>query len=296
MNMEDRIGVSAISLAGLNAEQAIDAIAQAGFRTMEMLAGVAVHCAIGHPDMVKPSPALWPRAWDADARARLKEKLEPFDIVTLHAQIEGVNVASWNPGIRRESIEQYLECVDLAHDVGATVCTFHPSNPCRYEHYVRLHKEEGDSYNLEFARLAVERARPYGLRLGFEGTHSAGWPILDVVMQMASEEFGILIDPAQSCNRQSTPEAVLEAIRTCRERLVEVHVHGSLRRTVGTIAHLPLRMSNIVHWPDVVAVLGEVDFQGPLIFEITSSEDPGQVLKDCQESKDLLLQYRDKAT
>lgn len=292
MNFEDRIGVSAISMPGIDAEQAVDAIAGGGFKSIEMLASAATHSPIGYPDLIQPSSGLWPRAWDADGRARLKEKLKPFSIVTLHAQLEGVNVASWNPGIRQESIRQYLECIDLARDIGATICTFHPSNPCRYEQYVQHHKEEGDRYNLEFAKLAVEHASGYGLKLGFEGTHNAGWPILDVVLQMPPDEFGILIDPAQSCNRQSTPEAILNAIRKCRGRIVEMHVHGSLRRTVGTIAHLPLRMSNIVNWPRVIAALDEVAFQGPFMFEITSSEDYREVIADCKESKDLLVRYQ----
>ena len=294
MNLEDRIGVSTISLAGIGPEQAIDAIAEAGFKSVEMLASVATHCAIGYPDLLRPSSGVWPRAWDATGRARLKEKLKPFSIVTLHAQLEGVNVASWNPGIREESVKQYLECIDLAHDIGATVCTFHPSNPCRYEQYVKYHKEEGDRYNLEFAKSAVEHARGYDMKLGFEGTHNAGWPILDMIMKMPPDDFGILIDPAQSCNRGPTPEELVQAIHKCRGRIVEVHVHGSLRRTVGTIAHLPLRMSNIVNWADVMSALDEVGFDGPFMFEITSSEDYRSVLKDCQVSKALVIQYQDE--
>lgn len=291
MELADRIGVSTISLSGIEAEQAIDAIAEAGFKTIEMLASVATHCAIGHPDLLKPSPGLWPRAWDQEGRARLREKLSRFSVVTLHAQLEGVNVASWNPGIRAESIRQYVECIDLARDIGATICTFHPSNPCRYEHYLKYHKQEGDDYNVAFARKAIEHARDCDLRLGFEGFDGAGWPILDVTMQLPADEWGVLVDPAQSTNHRMTPEEVIQGIDKCRGRIVEVHVHGSLRRSVGTIAHLPLRMSNVVEWPKILGALDEVGYDGPFVFEITSSEDYDAVLKDCRESKELLIDY-----
>ena len=291
MDLSDRIGVSTISLPGVTAEHAVDAIAEAGFKSIEILCGVATHSPIGNPDLMKPSSACWPRDWDHTRREALRDKLRQFGIVTVHAQLEGINIASWNPGIREESVKQYLECIDFAHDIGASICTFHPHSTCRYPQYERMHKHETHEYNLAFAHKAIDHARSYDLQLGFEGVVGAGAYITDVVLQAPEKEFGILIDPAQSTLRQMTCDELIEDMRRCKGRILELHVHGSLCRSVGVIAHFPLRLNNIVDWRVIMAVLRELDFRGPFMFEIDSSEDYRQILRDCQESRQLLLDF-----
>jgi len=293
MNLEDRIGVSLISFAGITTEQAIRAASEGGFKTIEVFVSTATHCSIGYPTLLAPSAGVWPRDCDGKTRGRLRKQLSEFSIVTVHAQIEGINIASWNRSIREESVQQYLECIDFAHDIGASVCTFHPHSSCRYPHYARQYEEETRAFNLEFARRALERARPYDLTLGFEGPDGAGAPVTDLVLGMNENRFGVLFDPAQSCQSGMTREELIRDIYRCRGRIPEVHVHGSLSRTVGRIGHLPLRMNNTVDWRRVMAALNDIEYQGPFLFEITSSEDYRQVIRDCQESKDLLIEYAD---
>ena len=291
MNLEDRIGVSTISMPGITAEEAVQAIAEGGFKSIEVLCSTATHSSIGYPDLMKPASGCWPRDWDSSRRAALRKQLKQFSIVTVHAQLEGINIASWNPGIREESVRQYLECVDFAHDIGASICTFHPSNTCRYPQYARRHEEETHEYNLAFAARAIEHARSYDMKLGFEGVVGAGAYITDVVLQTPDKDFGILLDPAQSTLRQMTYEEFVEDMRRCKGRILELHVHGSLCRSVGAIAHFPLRLNNIVDWREIMAILEEFDFQGPFMFEIDSSEDFRQSIRDCQESRRMLLEF-----
>ncbi|MDO9465030.1 MAG: sugar phosphate isomerase/epimerase [bacterium] len=292
MSIEEQIGISTISLPAINTEEAIDAVAEAGFKAIELILSIGNQCAIGYPDRVSPSPGIWPRTCSKERRKKIKEKLKPFLYVTTHVQLEGTNIASPNPGIREETVKQYIECIEFTHDIGVSMVTFHPRGGCRHSQYEHMYKEDGDRYNLDFAKKALKYAHKYDLQMGYEGTHGAGWPVRDLILKIKDKRFGILIDPTQSCLRSVPVSYLIESIRKCKGRICEIHVHGALCRTINITSHLPLRLNNIVDWKQVLSVLTDVNFKGPFMFEITSSEDYRTVIKDCQESKDLLIKWQ----
>lgn len=70
-----------------------------------------------------------------------KEIIEAFHSYDLDIYIHGVNVdinlASLNEGIRKESVKQTKECLDLADEIGAIGVTAHPGKIGRPEKYLR---------------------------------------------------------------------------------------------------------------------------------------------------------------
>lgn len=296
MTIADRIGVSTISLVGISVEDAIARIKRAGFRAIEIFVGVPGSGAIGHPDPI-PVAGAWPRAMDTAAQQHMRELLDGFMYVTLHAQIVDTNITSLNEGIREESVRQHLECFELAEAIGASVLTFHPSRPAQTRaHYTWAYQDKAVEFNLDFARLAAKRAADFNVVSGFEGPHGAGYPVVDMVVEMHDPRFGVLVDIAQGLNGYHWDhETMLVAIEKCRGMIPEVHVHGALHRSISVAAHLPLRMNNMVDYPRMLAKLHEVGFDGPFMFEITSSDDPDQVIRDCQDSKRILVDWHNES-
>lgn len=290
MSFEDKIGVSTISLVNISAEDAADAIHARGFRAIEVFAGVPGLGAYGHP-APEPGAGVWPRECGLTRRRELRRRLERFAHVTVHVQFADNNVASLNPGVRRESADQYLECIDFARDIGAPLVTFHAGS-CAKSSYPGVYEEQGDTYNAEFAREAAEHGERYGVRTGFEGTHYAGMDVSRVVERIDDPRFGLLVDITQSYLTTSPRvEPILAGIERCRHGIVEVHLHGGLHRSIGRISHLPLRLHNMVDFQVVFAKLLDVGFAGTMMFEITSSHDPAVVIDDCWESREIVLAH-----
>ncbi len=290
MDIADAIGISTISFVNTTAEDAADAMWERGFRAIEVFAGVPGLGSYGHPAPM-PAAAIWPRTCDRARRTALRERLTRFKHVTVHVQFADNNIASRNPGVREESVRQYLECIEFARDIGAPLVTFHAGSG-GHSSYPGVFDEDNRRYNVEFAERATEKAAEYGLRTGFEGTHYSGCDVAAIVAAVAAPTFGLLVDITQSyLTTQPRVEPILAGIEQCADRLVEVHLHGGLHRTIGRISHLPLRMHNMVDFGVVFAKLREVGFAGPMMFEITSSANPLVVIQDCLESRIIVLEH-----
>jgi len=290
MTLEDRIGVSTISLNGIGVAEAVSLIKEAGFGSVEVFVGVPGCGSVGFPGPL-PIAGAWPRAMNTGARRALRQRLEGFACVTVHAQILDTNIASLNAGIREESVQQHLECFGLAADIGAPIVTFHPARPgLATSAYGDMHADKAHEHNLAFARRAAELAAQTGVMSGFEGPHGAGYPVVDVVRELDHPRFGVLVDTTQGLMGYGCDHAaMLNAIERCRGIIPEAHVHGAIKRSIGLTAHLPLRMNNVVDFPRILAKLNEVGFDGPFMFEMTPSSDPREVIRYCQDSKELLL-------
>jgi len=298
-DLESRIGVSTISFANVTASEAIDAVAGAGFKAIEVFMGLdEISSGIGFP---KPAPGafLHPEVCAASERKEIRAKLESFDCVTAHVQILGLNVASPNAGIREESIRQNLACVDLARELGIDLITFHPDPAGLPMYPMRSFREEGDRYNCEFFARVIEKVEAYDMRTGVEGPDGAGWPTDNILKRITHERFGHLVDCTQGFYGLGFDLAkLLDSIRESSGRIVEVHVHGGLYRTCGGghAPHLPLSMHNEFDYPLVIAKINETGFNGPFMFEIDPCQDIARNVEHCRESKELLIQYHGSGT
>ena len=224
---------------------------------------------------------------------KLAEHSASFPCVTVHSPHTELNIASRNPVIRRESVRQYLQCIEIARLIGAKVVTFHHGAPPLP---VTIDKEEFDllvAYNVEFALQAAELAEKYGLEMGFE---NLGGPTAKVERELLGEilhrvknpRFGINLDIGHVHLADGDP---LGWIRDFGTQIKEVHTHGTycrLDRNPPFINHSPLEMETRSNLQEIFHKLKNIGFFGPFIFEIFAP-DLLTYLKFAQQGKDLLL-------
>jgi sugar phosphate isomerase/epimerase len=86
-------------------------------------------------------------------------------VSSLHAPILGINIASTNPGIRRESVGQIVATIHEAARLGATGVVVHPGIP-PYEEI--LPRESGLPFAIESLRRCAEEAQTAGVYVYLE--------------------------------------------------------------------------------------------------------------------------------
>ena len=125
----ERFGLSGFWMPGVNFFQAIELIKKSTLGGFELVPA-DFQSAVGMPFL--PTAGPWIRDIDSSLKARMKEALAGLKTLTLHAHHRDLNISAENPGIREESVKQYLECLQLALDLNIKTVTFHPGFPSRY--------------------------------------------------------------------------------------------------------------------------------------------------------------------
>lgn len=84
--------------------------------------------------------------------------------LTLHGPCRDINVASINAGIRRESVEQCLRCVQVATRLGASIVVIHPGNLSSPEDSIELCWK----LQIEFFKELAEEATKHKISIAIE--------------------------------------------------------------------------------------------------------------------------------
>ncbi|MDR7419994.1 MAG: sugar phosphate isomerase/epimerase family protein [Armatimonadota bacterium] len=100
-----------------------------------------------------------PHAWPAPIR------WEGDRLISLHMPILGINIASTNPGVRRESVRQIEETINEAARLGAVGVVVHPGTP-PYEEI--MPRDRGLPYAIESLRALCESAAAAGIEVYLE--------------------------------------------------------------------------------------------------------------------------------
>jgi sugar phosphate isomerase/epimerase len=262
---------------GVSLEEAIDLVREAGFQVFEVVTG-GFDGVVGSPAV--DSPGVWPRALDSVAVDRLRKRLAVFDEVVVHAGHLDVNIASDNPGIREESVQQYLQTFDLGVALGARRITFHPGFPSR----INSHPDKVIARCVEFGRLVARRAADQGVLCGYEnvgtipGTSMGGLTqdqLLVVLEAVGSSVFGLHFDVGWAVRTGGilsggkATETVLESwLQRFKGRIVSVHLHGVLATTpFGVLHHIPVHLDNVVDYTALMQMLAEAAPGCPIVFE-----------------------------
>ncbi len=144
-----KIGFSTLSLFMSSLEQCLETASKDGFQLMEILC----------------EGPYWPR----NALSLDKSVIESFfshDIdVFLHSPTIDLNPASFNPGIREETLKQINETIDFAIKIGAKAITTHPGLIHRFEDRIRSY---GMQHAIETLRKANEYAMGRGIKFSVE--------------------------------------------------------------------------------------------------------------------------------
>ena len=170
---------------------------------------------------------------------KLAKACSCFETVTVHSPAQDLNLAAYNAGIRRESVRQYLKCIEIANTIGAGWVTFHPGN------YVDLLCDDRviQEHNVEFGKQAAELAEKYDLVMGYEDMGSSSGNhfehLIEVIDRIGSRRFGLNFDIGHACMLDS-PDPY-EWLTAFEGRIVEVHLHAAFHRPDrGVETHMPL--------------------------------------------------------
>ena len=216
------------------------------------------------------------------------QRLPDVEFDHVHAQFEGVNIASQNPGIREESIRQYEEAMDLAHDIGAKVCTYHPGRPSSQITPHRVVVER----HIDFAERITPRAERYGIRTGLENGNDPSF-FLTIVEAVNSPYWGHLLDIAHAImGVKGDTQTVLDWIdRLGADRIVEVHAHNALAWSAvpgGIIDHFPFEDGTCLDMEAILGRLRDEGYGGPIVLEIVRNTNE-KVLDACLRARDIIV-------
>jgi sugar phosphate isomerase/epimerase len=230
-------------------DAALEMIADWGFRRLEL--------------MTAP-PHVWPRALDREGTQVLRKMLDARDlsVVALCPTFLDLNIASPNPGIRRESINQIRETIYLAHGLAASIGVLIPG---------RRHALVPQSFDdtWQAAREAIEEcledAERYGVLIGLENAPSFFIERSDqlrrMVEEIGSDQVRIVFDVANAAMRESLPKA----LDTVGDYLVHVHLSDC---DLSSWAHLSVGEGRL-NFQQIYAELQQMGFEGTSIIETT---------------------------
>ena len=236
-----RFGSSTMFLREKPVTAALDLIARSGFAAAEVW--------VEH---------LWR---SGETPAAIREHARGLGLtLTVHATSYDVNVCSTNPGIRRESLRQMEESLDIAARVGARVVAMHPGHLSSTRASL-----EGAWENLMGALALLDaRAMELGVRLGIEAMEKN--PKEFFVQQ---EDFrrlfirdwqaiGLTVDLAHA-------QTVMNPLDYLAQVPAEKIVHAHCSDNAPQQTHLPLGRGTL----DLPAVLAALDqkYDGVVILE-----------------------------
>jgi len=286
MKIEDRIGVSTISMTGVSVQEAIRLIGEAGFKAIEIWSA-DFQGIIGYP--LQPAVGIWPRTCSKDIRREIRNALCGFQTIIIHVQLYGgVDIASINPGIREESRRQYLECLELGVDLGASHVTYHSGalRDVLGANGPEWRRQAWD-HNVDMARTLVAESEGTDILLGYE---SGAIPqSLDLIDAIGRPRFGLLLDVAHAAMavEDHSTDGILADMDLCAGKLVEVHAHGLWADVCVLRDHQDARKNNCLDYGRIMPKLRQIGYEGPFIFEICAPDASG-VVERCVEFKDVL--------
>jgi sugar phosphate isomerase/epimerase len=143
------IGFTTLALFMNSMEQFLETAVKDNFQLMEMLC----------------EGPYWPRNMLSMDKSEF-EIFNSYDIdIFLHAPTIDLNPASLNPGIREETLNQLIETIDFANEIGAKAITTHPGLIHRLEDRIR---NLGMLYSIETLKKANEYAQDNGIIFSVE--------------------------------------------------------------------------------------------------------------------------------
>lgn len=240
---------------GLSLEDTVHRLADIGFTYFELMA-TPPHC--------------WPQDWSLASRATFRRLCgsRGVRVSSVNPTYLDLNLASMNPGIRKETIRQLRETVRLAHDLEAGIVLVvagrkHPLLAPKPSHLWQLVREGIEALLPECDRL--------GITLGLEN----GWTVFDRAEQLT-----------RLCREISHPKLRV-AYDVANAFMVESPLEG-LDLVSADLALLHLSDTNTASWGHDRIGAGGIDFAavtekvmqigyaGPTILEIVDPHTPDE--------------------
>ena len=223
----------------------------------------------------------WPASLTKDDRSFIRDiSGENRLSLSLHSPSIGNNIASHNPGQRRESIAQLKETILLAEEVGGGVVTVHPGRVA----FFRLLSDQNDSpYSLKAMKGEAYQFLLDGLRecalfaqergvilcvenmghLPNDAIHTVG-ELRKLVDEVANPSLEVTLDLSHA----HIEGGIFRAIQTLKPHIRHIHVSDNFGRESS---HLELGKGHIDLSPAVEFLKA---FDGMIVLEVI---DPGDV-------------------
>lgn len=176
--------------------------------------------------------------------------------------------ADLTPRIRKASLDETLEALELARELGAKCVVLHPGVFVGLGVFL---KKESETVALESLDVIVERASTLGLKVGLENMFpKAGWLVTPQEFIPVMDRFpslGLTLDVAHAFIRGGL-ERILGFIKVLGQRLVHLHISDNWGERDD---HLPIGAGR-VPYREVIRALRELDYQGWATLEIFSPD------------------------
>lgn len=210
-------------------------------------------------------------------QALLKESLLK---VSLHSPISGINIASVNHGIRKESIRQVKAAVDLAQDLSSELLVIHPG---KKQSILPIVKEMGFNLNIQSITEIKNYAMEKGVKVILEncGVETDDWEenLEDFTRLVNACDIKVCLDVGHAhCSW-----GLKETFEALKDKIIHIHMHDNDK---SYDQHLPVGMGSI-NYEYFTPFLKE--FSGMIIHEVQYPKDyEGATLKSKKELDKLL--------
>lgn len=247
---------------------AINKIAESGFRIMELMA---------------TPPHLDIDNFGVQKREQLHSLAvnNGLQIFSVNPTYLDLNLASLNPGMRRETSRQLRLTLQLCHDLEAKLLVLfggrrHVLIPAPLDIVKRVAMEE--IHNL------LDYASKLGIKIGLENgptlLFEKGTDLVEAVQQLAHPSLGIVFDVANA----NMVEDPADGLNSVIKYVDLVHLSDTKR---DKWAHKPVGDGDI-QFDKIGEILNAATYEGPSILEVIDMDDP---INGLVRSADKLKQY-----
>ncbi len=210
---------------------------------------------------------------EGEFKDRVKEIYETTNLVlSLHAPLSDINIASVNERIWEESVRQIKESIENAYEFIDDICVVHPGvfSPLSIQK-----PEEAFQKAITGLTTICEFAAERGLRIAVENLTSANMLIgrypdelIRIVRGVNMDNLGICLDIAHTNTTKTLDEFL--GIKAKAGDMDIIHIHVSDNFGAEDL-HLPLGEGNL-DWDRVFKGIDDYGYEGLMVMELYSIE------------------------
>lgn len=247
---------------------AVEKIAESGFRILELMA---------------TPPHLDVDNFDQQSLTKLHAVLSKngVEILSVNPTYLDLNLASLNPGIRKETLRQLRLSLQLCHDLSAKLLVLFGG---RRHILIPAPLETVKNIALEELHTLLDYASQLGVKIGLENgptlLFETGSDLVEAIRLVSHPSLGAVFDVANSHMVEDPADGLKDVIR----HVDLIHLSDTTR---DKWAHKPIGDGD-VQFDKISEVLNVVAHTGPSILEVIDMHTP---INGLQQSADKLKQY-----
>jgi sugar phosphate isomerase/epimerase len=206
-------------------------------------------------------------------KERVKELHETTNLVlSLHAPLSDINIASVNEPIWEESLRQVKQSIESTYEFIEDICVVHPGffSPLSMQTPEKAIRKAITSL-ITLCEFAADR----GLRIALENLTSANmllgrYPLelVELVHGANMDNLGICLDVGHANTTKTLEEFLNISARANDMEIIHIHASDNLG---DQDLHLPLGDGNL-DWETVLRGMNDTSYEGLMVLELYSLE------------------------